>query len=299
MPLRPFGPDLGESMRDLRVAAVCMKADPGDIQANLRRIERFAVRAAERGAQVVCYPELAVTGYTLKRPLDLYRNCTCGETVARILEIAARAGILLLVGLVEPCDNRRPFIAHLIAGPKGLLGCHQKTHLSPPESRVYQAGRKLEIFSIRQARFGIQLCYEAHFPEISTVMALGGGEILFVPHASPRGDPRGKLSNWLRHLPARALDNAVFVVACNQVGTTGEGLEFPGVVLFLGPDGRVLSSYAGEKEEIILVDLKGSELKRMRSHRMRYFLPGRRTDLYGPLLGKDASTQGMKAGDGL
>lgn len=272
-------------MKDLRVAAVCMRAELGDIRRNLNKIEEFALQAANRGAQVVCYPELTVTGYALKQPVRLYGECNYDEIVAHILSIARKSRVILLVGLVEPCENQRPFVAHMIAGPRGLLGWYRKTHLSSLESKAYQPGQGVEVFSIRQACLGIQLCYEAHFPEISTIMALRGAEILFVPHASPRGNPLEKRSNWLRHLPARALDNAVFVVACNQVGRNREGLEFPGVVVFLGPDGRVIRSYAGKKEGIILADMKGAEIKRMRSHRMRYFLPERRTELYGPLLG--------------
>ena len=59
--------------------------------------------------------------------------------------------------------------------------------------------------------FGLELCYESHFPEISTVLCLKGAEILFMPHASPRGEPDEKMKSWLRHLPSRAFDNGVFV----------------------------------------------------------------------------------------
>ena len=56
-----------------------------------------------------------------------------------------------------------------------------------------------------------------------------------MPHASPRGEPKDKRHSWLRHLPGRAFDNALFVVACNQVGRTGEGYSFPGVCLAFDP----------------------------------------------------------------
>jgi N-carbamoylputrescine amidase len=271
-------------MKDLRVAAVCMKAEVGDIQGNLDRIEYFAAQAASDEARIVCYPELAVTGYTLKPTGEKHGDWDYDKTLSRVLHIARKTRTVLLIGLVEPCKGKRPFIAHIVAGPKGALGRHHKTHLSPLESEHYQAGRAMDVFRAGGACFGLQLCYEAHFPEISAIMALKGAEILFVPHASPRGDPRGKLANWLRHLPARAFDNAVFVVACNQVGRTQAGLEFPGVALFLGPDGRAIRSYAGKREQVVIADLKGSDLKRMRSQRMGYFLPARRPDLYSPLL---------------
>ena len=131
--------------------------------------------------------------------------------------------------------------------------------------------------------FGVELCYEAHFPEISTTLALKGADILFVSHASPRGSPEEKLRSWKRHLPARAFDNGLFVVACNQVGKTPGGLCFPGVAMVLGPDGCLLDWYAGEEEKVIIVELKGEDLDHVREHRMKYFLPERREELYGGL----------------
>ena len=105
-----------------------------------------------------------------------------------------------------------------------------------------------------------------------------------MPHASPRGNPDEKLKSWLRHLPGRAFDNGVFVVACNQVGKTSEGLFFPGVIVALDPQGRILESYTGNEERMVLVELKAETLQETRSHRMKYFIPHRRAELYKDLV---------------
>jgi predicted amidohydrolase len=116
-------------------------------------------------------------------------------------------------------------------------------------------------------------------------MALMGADIIFIPHASPRGDAEGKLQGWLRHLTARAFDNGVFVVACNQVGQTDEGFSFPGAAVILGPNGQELARYAGEEEMILFATLEADMLKEVREHRMRYFIPSRRPDLYKRIIG--------------
>ena len=180
----------------------------------------------------------------------------------------------------------KPYISQLVVGPKGLLGQYRKTHLSPPEKVAYRAGQRIDTFIYNGVTFGIQLCYESHFPEISGLMALKGAEIIFIPHASPRGDPKDKIQSWLRHLPARAFDNAIFVVACNQVGKSGEGLSFPGVAVALNPAGRVIASYKGNREKMILAEIKMDELKEIRRHKMKYFLPNRRPELYGKISSK-------------
>jgi N-carbamoylputrescine amidase len=104
--------------------------------------------------------------------------------------------------------------------------------------------------------------------------------VIFMPHASPRGTPAEKRDSWLRHLPARAFDNGVFVVACNQAGDNRTGLTFPGVAVVIGPDGRVVASDAGGREGLLVADLHAGQLAAVRSHPMRYFLPHRRPDIY-------------------
>jgi N-carbamoylputrescine amidase len=115
-------------------------------------------------------------------------------------------------------------------------------------------------------------------------MAGLGADILFFPHASPRGTPSEKLSSWMRHLTARAFDNSVFVVACNQAGDNGEGLSFPATAVVLGPSGDLLARDTSGEEGLLVVDLKASLLAHVRRHRMRYFFPNRRPDLYRRLL---------------
>jgi N-carbamoylputrescine amidase len=115
-------------------------------------------------------------------------------------------------------------------------------------------------------------------------MALEGADVLFIPHASPRGDAESKLSSWLRHLTARAFDNGIFVVACNQVGRTEEGFYFPGVAVVVGPDGQVLATQTVRDEGILYATLEAGMLTDVREHRMRYFLPGRRPQLYKKII---------------
>ncbi len=198
----------------------------------------------------------------------------------RLIELAREAHLVIIAGLIEISDTKKPYITQVIAGPEGLIGLYRKTHLSSAEKGVYQAGQDIEVYNFGNITFGVALCYETHFPEISAVLALMGADILFFPHASPRGDPKGKFQSWMRHLPARAFDNGVFVVACNQVGETVEGLSFPGVALVLGLDGQILAKYTGREERILFADLKADHLQEIRQHRMKYFIPQRRPGLY-------------------
>ena len=269
-----------KAVDDLKVAAVCMNAEPGEIETNLDRIRMFVDKASSEGADIICFPELCVTGYTLKAPNDVYKSFPYRKVMERLTHMAKEAGLALISGLIDISAGIQPSIAQVVIGPEGLIGVYKKTHLSYPEKDIYEAGQENRAFSYGNTTFGIQICYETHFPEISTTMALMGAELLFIPHASPRGDPEEKLTSWMRTLPARAFDNGLFVVACNQVGETGEGFSFPGVAVILGPDGRILAKYIGWEEGVVFAELKAEMLKEIREHRMKYFLNNRRPELY-------------------
>lgn len=262
------------------IGAVCMHAEPGRIDENLATIARLTREAAAKGADVVCFPESCLTGYFLNRVQGGEGSLSLSLAESLLTSVAGDSGVVILAGFAEDSGCGKPFITQMAVGPEGLIGVHRKTHLGPPEKGSYQAADVIETFSFRGTTVGIQLCYETHFPGISTTMALKGAEVFFCPHASPRGTGEEKLSSWLRHLPARAFDNGVFVVACNQVGKTSAGFSFPGVAVVIGPDGRIDATYAGNEERVVMMSLPSARILNIRENRMKYFLPQRRPSLY-------------------
>ncbi len=266
-------------MNSVRIAAVIFNSPRGKGCANLARMEPWAEAARRAGAAIVCFPELNITGYGVDGAMPTVAEPIPGAVTEELGAMARRQGIVILAGLAEKASGGRIFASHLSVTPQGGQGVYRKLHIAPPEAGVFTAGGRIGLFEAAGIRFGLQLCYDAHFPDLSTRMALEGAEVIFMPHASPRGTPDEKLSSWMRHLPARAFDNGVFVVACNQGGGNGAGLTFPGAALAIGPDGRVLSRHTSNGEAMMLADLNGEEIEAVRRHPMRYFLTRRRPDL--------------------
>ena len=182
--------------------------------------------------------------------------------------------------MVEKDENDRLFASHLVVTPEAISGVYRKIHIAPPERDMFSPGDSVPLFEVNGIKLGIQLCYDAHFPELSTRMAVEGADIIFMPHASPRGTPTEKFNSWMRHLTARAYDNSVFIVACNQIGENQNGLDFPGLAVVVGPSGMILAKDTTGCEGMLVADLKSDKLSAVREHRMRYFLPNRRPDLY-------------------
>ncbi len=274
-------------MNDIGVGLVIFNSVAGDIESNLDRMSKWVIKAGQEGADVVCFPEMNISGYSIVSP-DALKPETIPGPVTNWLSAMARAEkIAILAGMAEKDSMGRVYASHVLAKPDGFLWVYRKLHIPPPEQGMFLQAEEVPLFSLNGVSCGIQLCYDTHFPELSTLMALNGVEVIFSPHASPRKTPEEKYASWMRHLPARAYDNSVFVMACNQTGENGQGLIFPGISLAIGPDGKVMKKDIGGKESLLVIHLKSKDLEFVRSNRMHYFLPNRRADIYDNIMKLD------------
>lgn len=268
-------------MQSIRIAAVTSRAVVGDIAGNLARTARWARQACEAGAELICFPELNLTGYCLDpREMSALAQPIPGPLSEELGGLAHETGMILLAGMVEQNPSEQPYISHCVILPDGGVSVYRKLHLSPREVPVFAKGRTIPVFQTKKIRFGIQLCYDGHFPELATAMTDNGVQVIFMPHASPRNNAQIKHQSWMRHLPARAYDNSLFVVACNQWGDNQRGLTFPGNAVVIDPSGNILGKKVSGDEDMLVVDLTQEAFSHVRNHPMRHFFPNRRPELY-------------------
>jgi len=267
-------------VKDLRIAVVVCNAQIGETQSNLQKLTEYVQAAHQANVDIVCFPEMNITGYSNHPDMRSLAQEIPGPISDSLNELATLNDCAILAGMAVKAKDGSIVAAHLAAMPNSQLGVYRKCHIAPPELDIYTPGNSIPLFSHKQTTFGIQLCYDAHFPELTTRMASDGAEIIFMPHASPRGFSVHKQRSWLRHLTARAFDNSVFIVACNQTGTNGKGLTFPGNAVVLDPAGNIMDQCLHGRETMLVVDLKADVLEKIRNNRMHFFLPHRRPELY-------------------
>ena len=270
-------------MKDIRIATASMQSKLYQTQQNLEVMHRLIRQASVSGVKILCFPEMNITGYCNDESIWDVAETIPGPSSNQVLDFSQKYKITILAGLPEK-NQSNLFISHLIASPFAPLGIYRKLYLGPPEKTVFSQGTTSPVFHDQELCVGIQLCYDAHFPELTTLMTHLGLEILFIPHASPNGTSEQKLSSWMRHLTARAYDNSVFVIACNASGKNCAGLTFPALSLAIDPSGNVMQKSMSQSE-LMIVDLKTDDLDHVRSHEMRYFFANRRTDIYNSLMG--------------
>ncbi|NLT95327.1 MAG: nitrilase [Clostridia bacterium] len=276
-------------MDNIPIALVQMQAMVGETEKNLQTMEKFVKEAKRKGVKIICFPELACQGYTGELAGQLAETVP-GPISHWLANLARENNIAILTGIIEKSPETKPYITHLICTSRGELYKYRKTHLGGSEEKYFSPGGQLPVFEAEGAKFAVQICWEMHFPEVSTIYSLKGAEIIFAPHASPAIIGNRK-EIWLKYMTARAYDNSVFVAGCNLIGDNGHGICFGGGCLVIDPKGRVIGEDFSGQEGMLTVQLSSEEINKIRYQERKsmadsFYLEYRRPELYTDLLGK-------------
>ena len=253
-------------MKAFKLAMSPMVSDSRDIDSNAHRICDLAEDAANMGCSMICFPEASLTGYTSSDPASVKADDL------RIAEIADMSeDIDIVFGFTERADDGL-YITQAVCSHGEVIGTYRKTHLGMREVKVFKAGDALPVIETDNAKIGIALCWESHFPEIAGTYDHKGAELVLMPAASNLDFDR-RIASWKTLLSARATDNRVFVAACNFDGRA---------TLCVSPDGRIVKNT--ETEGYDIYDIDPSLYDKYRTgeetmHNIRY-QAHRRPDLY-------------------
>ena len=268
-------------MQDLRIAMVQMNSRVAEHERNLATIARFTEQAAAQDVDIVCFPELCVCGYSVGDPSTLEPEPLKGDSLRRLEEISGDHETTVLAGFLERDVSGIVYNTQVICGPQGYVGHYRKTHVPDVEIGTFCHGDALPVFEHAKARYGIEICYDSHFPEVSTILAGKGAEVIFLPHASPGEKREEKRTRWMRYIPARAYDNNVFVAICNPGGDNGAGRVSTGVTFVCDPSGVVIDELeSGTEEGMIVTDLLTSSMAGSRKEATMFFRHFRRPEMY-------------------
>jgi len=244
-----------------KIAIAQADSKSGDRAGNLRRAEASIKTAAEKGARIVLFPELYLTGYFLGPKLRELSEPPCGPSLRKVSRQAKEEQIAIALGFVER-GKRSPRIYNSLAifDPEdGLLGIQRKVHLCRGEKGFFTPGQDVSVFETEFGKVGLMICYDMYFPELPRLLALEGAQLLLVSSADwkPWQDTAHTLAR------ARAIENELFLAYCNRVGSEGR-LRFFGRSCLIDPWGRIVAG-ASEAERLILAEVDYDSIKRRRS----------------------------------
>jgi omega-amidase len=262
----------------LRVALAQFGAALGDVDANLARMESLLAEAVAGEADIVCFPELCLSGYLLERDAYTPELLDAVEAAAvRVAASAERTGVTVVYG-APLRDGAGLCNSVVLQGPGGLRLVYAKTHMDVKERRIFARG---DAFVVDDASgVGLACCYDLAFPEAPRLLGLRGARVLVVPMAWEM--ERGFVIASV--VAARAVENLVYVVCVNQTGDVGS-LRFRGASCAIDPLGRPIAEL-GEREGLAFAELDLGFVDRLRDGedaRSYPLLADRRPDLYEPL----------------
>jgi len=150
----------------------------------------------------------------------------------------------VIVGSMPEPHGEKVFNTVFVADNGKLAGVYRKLHLFSllGEDRAFDSGDSWLLADTSVGKVGVIICYDLRFPELSRRLALEGAAVICVPAQWPK--PRQE--HWRTLLRARAIENQLFVVACNACGLIGK-LDFFGMSMIVDPKGELLAE-AGEAE---------------------------------------------------
>ena len=246
----------------------------GDVPANLEK--HLALAREARGADLLIFPELSLTGYVLQDlTSSVAHHPTNDDPIFKPLLEASR-DLDIIAGFVDEDHRHRFYIASAYLSQGQVIHVHHKVYLPTyglfDEGRFFAWGDAVRAFNTRFGRLGVLICEDFWHASPPYLLWLDGADVMVFTSASPgRGlntEPQLESARWVEHINrAYASLFTDFVIHVNRVGYE-DGLNFWGGSTVFDPSGELLVKAPYHQEALTPVEIDLNQL-----HRTRAMLP--------------------------
>ncbi len=229
----------------------------GKPEVNFSNIE---VKLEGIGGELVVLPELFLTGY---HPESIHQSAFSGGkggALDWITRLSLKEGIAIY-GSIAELDDGKYYNTGILVNKGTLVSKYRKSHLFGPmgEKDIFAHGRDIVTTELQGHKLGLSICYDLRFPEIYQRLASRNSEILLVSAEWPNT----RISHWVALARARAIENQIFVIAVNRVGTDPE-YTYGGNSVIFDPYGEAICRLS-DKEETCTKEIDLSVVQRFKS----------------------------------
>lgn len=240
-------------MSKIKIACVQMDVTIGDVEANRREIVRRLSEATDAAAELVIFPECALTGYCFNSLEEAtpFAESIDGPSSEAIAAACHKTGAYAVVGFIEK-DGSNFYNAAMLVGPNGIAGSYRKVHLPfLGVDRFLKPGdRPFSVIELPIGKVAINICYDASFPEAARALKLLGAELIVLPTNWPTGAWR--TAEFI--INSRACENHINFAAVNRVGVE-RGWQFIGRSKVVDYNGDTLAEASRESEQLLFVEV--------------------------------------------
>jgi predicted amidohydrolase len=201
----------------------------GDKKQNLKKMEEYTLEAVEKGAKLIVFPELALTGYNCGDDFFEVAEPIPGEATRFFEELALNHDIHIIWGMPEKSISGVLYNAAALVGPDGFIGKWRKNTLPGhatdqtgpgafPDRRYFKAGEDLPVYDTAIGKIGVLICYDIFFPELSRALTMKGADLI----VGISGSPAFEKDIFEPIVKVRAMENVINFVYTNLVGKEGD-----------------------------------------------------------------------------
>jgi predicted amidohydrolase len=244
-------------MTKTNIACAQMDCALGDPKTNREKIIATIRKAAERDAQLVIFPECALTGYAFNSLDEAvpFAESVDGRSAQAIAEVCRQTKAYAIVGFIE-ADGDKFYNAAMLVGPGGVVGTYRKVHLPyiGIDRFLTPGDRPFQVFDLPFGKVGVNICYDISFPEPARALKLMGAELIALITNWPTAAWRSPqfVAN------TRALENHVFYAAVDRIGRE-RGWDFIGRSKVIDCNGDTLAEASADAEELLVVPVALAE----------------------------------------
>ena len=245
----------------MKIALVSLNQSWENKAENKQKVGETLALIAEHctNTDLVVYPEMTLTGFTMESQ-KVKEDELSSETITFFKEQAKKYKVSIAFGVVlskgEKATNNL-----VVVSEQGVLATYAKIHpfSYAGENDYYQAGDELKKLTIGGATIGLTICYDLRFPELYQAYSKDCSVILNIANW-----PERRVSHWRALNKARAIENQVFMIAVNRIGTDGKGLQYVFSSHIVSPYGEELKG-TSLSEEVVVYDLNLEEVAQYRA----------------------------------
>ena len=264
----------------MKIALAQMKVSP-DLGTNYRESLRWIREAAEKGADLICFPEIQLSPFFPQYPdrnADAYLLRLDHEYIKGICEACREYRVFAAPNLYIEEGEKQYDMSLLIDDLGKIVGKQKMVHIAQlpnfyEQSYYTPSEDGFSVFETRLGKIGIVVCFDRHYPESIRTEALKGADLVIIPTANTIAEP-AELFQW--EIRVQAFQNSVNIAMCNRTGTE-DGMTFSGASIVSNYNGELLA-LAGSEETLLLseVDMHGTEMTR----KVKAYTSLRRKNLY-------------------
>ncbi len=260
-------------MAKLEISLAQMNIALGDVRKNFQTMSDGAVEAARRGSHLLVLPELWSTGYALSSAKELSSELNKGM-FAQVTTVATQNKISIVGSILEKRGMEVANSAAFFAPNGRMMGVYRKIHLFRlmEEDKWLQAGSSPLAMDLPWGNTAIAICYDLRFPELFRRYAVDGARMVIIPAEWPIQ----RVEHWRALLQARAIENQLYIVACNAAGVTGD-VTFGGHSMIVDPWGKIVIE-GGDSPMMLTAEIEMDVVEETR--RKIPVFEDRRSDLY-------------------